>query len=135
MLLLRGGNSGPESQRLYADYSTALSEDIPSFRRTITRGRGQRPAMKMRQTHRQSPYESTKWSRATWIYARAPARAKWLTDAPIRLPLEFRSSAKSLLRKILLFTSSDCIAEATCRSSWPIRHCLEKSNRTPTQLL
>ena len=57
MLRLRGGSSRPQSQRLYADYSTALSEDIPSFRRTIARGQGQRPAMKMRPTQWQSPYK------------------------------------------------------------------------------
>ncbi len=39
---------------------------------------------------------------------------------------------ETVLRKQTHYKSSDCSAEAICRSSWPIHYCLEKLNRTHT---
>ena len=90
-----------------------------------------------RQTQWQSPYKNTTWLRATsceWIYAWMPARASKMVDrctntAAARI-LYLREEA--VLRKIPRFKSSDCSAEVIRRSSWLIRYCLEKSNRTHT---
>ena len=60
-------------------------------------------------------------------------QGKWPTGAPIWLPLEFCSFVKRLFYRKTHYKSSNCSAEATRRSSWPICYCLEKSNWTHTQ--
>ena len=79
------------------------------------------------------------WSRAMsreWIYAQVPARASkmadWCTNLDATRILYLREEA--ILRKTPHFKSSDCSAEAIHRSSWPIRYCLEKPNRTTVTL-
>ena len=80
---------------------------------------------------------NTTWLRAMsseWIYARVPARAGKMADRCANTAatqiLYLREEAVS--RKKTRSKSSDCSAEAICRSSWPICYCLEKSNGTHT---
>ena len=58
-------------------------------------------------------------------------QTKWPAGVPIRLQLEF-CIEEAVLWKTPRCKSSDCSTEAICRSFWPTRYCLEKSNRTNT---
>ena len=89
-----------------------------------------------RQTQWQSPQQNTTL-RATsreWIYARAPVRTSKMADQCISTAATriLYLHEEAVLRKTSLFKSSDCSAEAIRRSSWPIRYCLVKLNRTHT---
>ena len=67
-----------------------------------------------------------------WIYAQVPARASKMVDqyANTAATQILYLHEEAVLWKTPHFKSSDCSAEAIHRSSWQIRYCLEKSNRT-----
>ena len=60
-------------------------------------------------------------------------QAKWPTGAPNTVATQILYLCKeAVLQKETHFKSSDRSVEAICRSSWPIRYCLEISNHTHT---
>ena len=125
--------------RIYIGSYLSSAERLHILEVNVQWWRYTRALYTVRPKHNGKANKNTMLSRATsreWIYARAPTRASKMTNPCTNMAatqiLYLREEA--VLQKTPHFKSSDCSADAICRSSWLIHHCLEKSNRTHTHI-